>query len=124
MGIAAEMLEIAGGDPEFEHPGPPYSLDNPVIVNNLAIHDSMPRAWRELVYEYGLKPTNGLYVTGESVESARELLHQMQMARQVEWNRLRCRVKFVTKSSFFKGVGGFKSETDRGSALNKTKFSI
>lgn len=107
-------------------PDVPHQLEPVYRIEyaHMALLDSMPKEWRMLAYEYGLKVTNGLYVTGSSFKQAEIDLQGARENAQMEHFKFLSTVKVLKKSDFFRGVGGFKTETEHGLAKPKVRFKI
>lgn len=88
---------------------------------HMASIDGLPREWRELVYEYGFTIVAAMYDAGGGIDAVRNDLETWRHRRQEQWLRTDY---LVPKSSFFAGVGGFKSDTDLGRPRPKIQFTI
>lgn len=110
----------------IEAPDVPIQLEPIYNIEyaHMALLDSMPKEWRLLAYEYGLKMTNGLYVTGSSLEQAEVDLQGARDNAQMAHFKFLSTVKVMKKSDFFRGVGGFKTTTEHGLAKPKVRFKI
>jgi hypothetical protein len=102
-----------------------YIGDPDAVIHMLEI-DRLPKKWRALIHEYGVKLVNEALTSGLTPAEARERAEDIRAERQQQIIRLLCGPKIVAKSSFFRllpRAEGFKTATEFGER-RKIRFSV